>query len=238
MIATESLKATKMWLLQEYLIGSFTAEGQSGRLQLYSFGKKVSKPRLTYSCNEKEVTISCEAETSETSRMVLEWSRNGEKLKGEEENRLTVQGRPKLSDVYSCTARNEVGEQKSDDTTILCGVKPSEVREGREVLIFCNCTPPAEKYILWTPKHDYLTAREDGKFRLQRVTKDDDGQYTCQPEWTSRPAFDTPNITMELKVFPNEELQSVHGATTTQGTSRQETSLTILFFVFIHLYFF
>ncbi|KAI1903459.1 hypothetical protein AGOR_G00027410 [Albula goreensis] len=62
--------------------------------------EKVSKPRLTYSCNETEVTFSCEAETSETSRMVLEWSRNGEKLKGEEENRLTVQGRPKLSDVY------------------------------------------------------------------------------------------------------------------------------------------
>ncbi|KAJ8402294.1 hypothetical protein AAFF_G00371590 [Aldrovandia affinis] len=77
------------------------------------------------------------------------------------------------------------------------------VREGDNVTILCNSTPPADKYLLWSPKSESLFLESAvGEFRLQKVSKDDEGLYTCRPQWTPGPPFDGGNVTVELHVLP------------------------------------
>ncbi|KAJ8402291.1 hypothetical protein AAFF_G00371560 [Aldrovandia affinis] len=85
------------------------------------------------------------------------------------------------------------------------------VREGGEVSILCNSTPPADKYLLWSPKSESLFLESaGGEFRLQKVSKDDGGLYTCRPQWTPGPPFDGGNVTVELHVLPQRPVREIH----------------------------
>ncbi|KAJ8402292.1 hypothetical protein AAFF_G00371570 [Aldrovandia affinis] len=77
------------------------------------------------------------------------------------------------------------------------------VREGDNVTILCYSSPPADKYLLWSPKSESLFLESaGGEFRLKKVSKDDGGLYTCRPQWTLGPPFDGGNVTVELHVLP------------------------------------
>ncbi|KAJ8342371.1 hypothetical protein SKAU_G00322990 [Synaphobranchus kaupii] len=186
--------------------------------------ERVSKPSVTYTCSKDSVTLTCNGEESD-----IKWSVNGRSMEGEFKKTVTVPGRPDHNVNYSCTAWNKVSEETSDELTIRCPVLLSikvnqDVREGGEVSILCNSTPTADQYIFRTPrsKHPVLV-NADGEFRLQEVTKDDGGLYTCQPRWTHG-LCDDANVTVQLRVLPNEG----SGGVTPRVASGTENRLLLL----------
>ncbi|KAJ8342370.1 hypothetical protein SKAU_G00322980 [Synaphobranchus kaupii] len=186
--------------------------------------ERVSKPSVTYTCSKDSVTLTCNGEESD-----IKWSFNRLSMEGEFKKTVTVPGRPDHNVNYSCTAWDTVSEETSDELTIRCPVLLSmkvnqDVREGGEVSILCNSTPTADQYIFRTPrsKHPVLV-NADGEFRLQEVTKDDGGLYTCQPRWTHG-LYDDANVTVQLRVLPNEG----SGGVTPRVASGTENRLLLL----------
>ncbi|KAG7484377.1 hypothetical protein MATL_G00048950 [Megalops atlanticus] len=175
--------------------------------------ERVSKPSVSHKCSEDAVILTCNTRKSETD-VTFEWSLNGRKIEGKVEKTFTVNGRPKPSDKYSCTARNKVGEEKSNDATIQCVdvqvsasvTRPNgDVREGDKVTILCNSSLPADTYFLWLPKNSSPRMQhKNGEFRLENVEVDDSGIYTCQPQWLS--AFS--HSSQETTVMATEGMMS------------------------------
>ncbi|XP_061105275.1 uncharacterized protein LOC133133206 isoform X1 [Conger conger] len=199
--------------------------------------ERVSRPSVMQECSQDGVTLTCSAGKAEIS-----WSCDGDVI-GEGVT-LTVPGRPDRNAKYSCAARNKASVARSDDLTIHCAVQLSAtvmprnqgVKEGGAVTILCNSTPPADQYSLWNPRGQSLSAEADGEFRLQKVTKEDEGLYTCQARWTlPRPYHDT-NATVELRFSSGNDGRAGRGGMATQVTSGT-TDRPFLLTAYISLFF-
>ncbi|XP_061105668.1 T-cell surface antigen CD2-like [Conger conger] len=199
--------------------------------------ERVSRPSVTQECSQDGVTLACSAGKAEIS-----WSRDGHVIGAGVT--LTVPGRPDHDAKYSCTAWNKASVARSDDLTIHCAVQLSAtvmprnqgVKEGGAVTILCNSTPPADQYSLWNPRRQSLSAEADGEFRLQKVTKEDEGLYTCQAQWTlPRPYPDT-NATVELRFSSGNAGRPAGGGMATQVTSGT-TDRPFLLTAYISLFF-
>ncbi|XP_064208905.1 uncharacterized protein LOC135264137 [Anguilla rostrata] len=193
--------------------------------------ERVSRPYVTYTCSEDAVTLTCDSAESK-----VKWTLNGGDIpEGAFKKTLTVPGRPAHDAKYSCTAWNEVSQEKSEDTTVRCEVQLSfvisqneEVREGEDVSILCASTPPADEYTVWTPRKQSLSLGADGEFRLPKVTKDDAGTYLCQPRWKPPgPYDDAANATLQLRVSSAKDGQALRGGTTPRVTSGSEGTLLL-----------
>ncbi|KAJ8402297.1 hypothetical protein AAFF_G00371620 [Aldrovandia affinis] len=76
------------------------------------------------------------------------------------------------------------------------------VREGDNVTILCNSTPPADFYSLWPSKNKSSIFKSNaGMFTLSKVTRDNSDLYICQPgNSASGLSFYGHNVTIQVTV--------------------------------------
>ncbi|XP_036381461.1 T-cell surface antigen CD2-like [Megalops cyprinoides] len=204
--------------------------------------ERVSKPSVSHKCSEDAVILTCNTKKSETD-VTFEWSLNSQKIEGKVEKTFTVNGRPKPSDTYSCTARNKVGEEKSNDATIQClDVQMSasvtwpngDVREGDKVTILCTSSLHVDTFFLWRPKKSSPRMEsKNGEFSLKNVEVDDSGIYTCQPQWLSGHPVFSRNATVNLLVSHREETQTEQ---ITSGKHASFSPLNGIFYLLVSVF--
>ncbi|KAJ8266727.1 hypothetical protein GJAV_G00134020 [Gymnothorax javanicus] len=165
--------------------------------------ERVSKPTVTYACSNATVTLNCNSE-----QWRIKWSENGKLVYTDLGKTVTLPRLPDHRDTYSCKAWNQVSQEESDNATILCPVQlsikvmPQNVTEGEAVSILCDSNPPADHYILWTPRGEKpLSIAVEGEYKLKNVTKSDEGLYTCHPQWFPPRPGDETKATIALHVF-------------------------------------
>ncbi|XP_036380992.1 T-cell surface protein tactile-like isoform X2 [Megalops cyprinoides] len=94
---------------------------------------------------------------------------------------------------------------------LFAGVKmPNRhLREGDEVTILCNSTPPADRYSLWSSKKKMaIITSTDGRFVLHNVTRDDSDMYICKPEsLRTGLSFHSHNVTVQVTVNYLDEIK-------------------------------
>nr|XP_023656222.1 cell surface glycoprotein MUC18-like [Paramormyrops kingsleyae] len=83
------------------------------------------------------------------------------------------------------------------------------LKEGDQVTIFCNSTPPADTYTLsHSLKNTSVMWSQDGIFTLANVTRHHSGLYVCQPSsQSSGLLFKNHNITINLTVHFMDDLR-------------------------------
>ncbi|KAG7484378.1 hypothetical protein MATL_G00048960 [Megalops atlanticus] len=83
------------------------------------------------------------------------------------------------------------------------------LREGDEVTILCNSTPPADSYSLWpSKKKTAIIKNTEGRFVLHNVTRDDSDMYICKPEsLRAGLSFHSHNVTIQVTVNYLDEIK-------------------------------
>lgn len=132
----------------------------------------------------------------------VRWLKNGHLLSNTP-NHTIVSVTPEDSGIYTCVADNGIGEptQANLELSVLYGprvklISHQEISAGETLVVKCTvASKPPPNLIQWVKEGDTYFRQSGDTLRLEGVTVDDGGKYTCQASASFRPSGS--NIQME-----------------------------------------